>query len=78
MSKYYKIHMGFDLDHDITQEEPCRCSAPADGRGIFSNISEVPAKQIMALNKYNATMEGRVFSSEHIEWDALSRSQCKA
>ena len=78
MSKYYKVHIGFDLDHGITQEEPCRCSAPFQGRGIFSNITEVPAKRLMALEKYNGTMNGTVFSSEHIEWEALSRSQCQA
>ena len=74
MMKKYKVHMNFDVDY-MTQEEPCRCTASE--KNIFSNITAASAQQLEALEKYNKTTEYNVFSASDIQWEDLTKSQCK-
>jgi len=80
MSKAYKVHKYFDLDH-LTLEEPCRCSSGSGTAGwtpwMFGDRTNVTQIQLETFNHYNTTMNGTIGSAGNIDWSKLTKSQCE-
>ena len=77
MSKYYKVHKGFDPDEMTFPDEGCSCLPNADralGPQIFQNATRSHAEEIAGLN---ATMNGTIVNYGAIDWGLVPRSQCE-
>ena len=77
MSKYYKVHKGFDPDEMTFPDEGCSCLPNANsalGPQIFQNATRSHAEEIAGLN---ATMNGTIVNYRAIDWGLVPRSQCE-